>query len=85
MDRRMTAIRCRRTNVCSATPCGETGRCSAARPASKRRGGSWIRYSTATSRRQEYARGSWGPGDADRIGAGLGGWIEPSRVGGSGN
>ncbi len=34
---------------------------------------------------QEYARGSWGPGDADRIGAGLGGWIEPSRVGGSGN
>jgi glucose-6-phosphate 1-dehydrogenase len=27
-----------------------------------------------------YARGSWGPSDADRIGADLGGWIEPSRA-----
>lgn len=32
---------------------------------------------------REYARGSWGPGDADRIGASLGGWIEPARMVGS--
>jgi glucose-6-phosphate 1-dehydrogenase len=27
---------------------------------------------------RQYARGSWGPADADRIGADVGGWIEPS-------
>ena len=27
-----------------------------------------------------YERGSWGPGEADRIGASLDGWITPSRV-----
>ena len=49
-------------------------RCSRARTASTRRGRSCSRSSGTSTPVHEYEPGSWGPVDADRLTAEVGGW-----------
>ena len=65
------------TSACSATRWSATRRCSRARTWSRRPGRSSIRCCAIRAGRSQYEPGSWGPAQADRLAAEVGGWNTP--------
>ena len=69
-----------RTSECSAMRWRAIERCSRARTTSRKRGASSIPCWPPTRRVHEYAPGTWGPPEVDRLVAPPGGWQDPVRA-----
>ena len=65
------------TSGCSARPWRETPRCSSAKTRSRPPGQSWNPVLDDVTPVHEYEPGTWGPAEADRLAADVGGWHSP--------